>query len=548
MAPFSMTAPSSARPLDGGWTAGGGPGYRRSVPLEFRILGPVEALGDGSALSLGPRQRALLAALLVRANEVVSVSRLVDDLWGDDPPETAQNILQGYVSDLRKVLGRERIGTLGPGYSIAIEPESLDLGRFEALLARADREDAGGAAEALRQALALWRGPALVDVADAPFAAPVVVRLEELRLLAVERRIAADLELARHREVVGELEQLVAEHPLRESLRGQLMVALYRSGRQADALNAYQAARRTLVDELGIEPSPALQALERSILRQDPALDAAELQATERSILVAPENPTLVDALLAVAEPLARRPPKELILTQLVTAAAQLGPATAALQERCKALLAGGVMARSAAFVSRAAGPDLLRLALEQRVDLLLLDGTVEALAEGRSRTVLTSAPCDVAVLVARTHAPGPVLVPFVGAEHDWASAELGAWVARAQGVPLWLAGPGGEDRDASRLLANASLAVQRALGVAAQPLLLERGVEALVRAADDAGLVVVGLSHRWRKEGLGSVRAALASEARPPVLLVRRGLRPGGLAPRESLTRFTWSLGEVGR
>jgi nucleotide-binding universal stress UspA family protein len=138
--------------------------------------------------------------------------------------------------------------------------------------------------------------------------------------------------------------------------------------------------------------------------------------------------------------------------------------------------------------------------------------------------------------------------VPFVGAEHDWASAELGAWVARAQGVPLWLAGPGGEDRDASRLLANASLAVQRALGVAAQPLLLERGVEALVRAADDAGLVVVGLSHRWRKEGLGSVRAALASEARPPVLLVRRGLRPGGLAPRESLTRFTWSLGEVGR
>jgi hypothetical protein len=171
------------------------------------------------------------------------------------------------------------------------------------------------------------------------------------------------------------------------------------------------------------------------------------------------------------------------------------------------------------------------------------VEGTPEEVQRGDLDVLLAGAPCDVAVLVAREPRAGPVLVPFVGAEHDWAAIELAAWAAGAQGVPLRLAGPGEASRDSSRLLASASLAIQRALGVAAEPLLVEPGAEVLLRAADDASLVVLGLSERWRKEGLGAVREALAVEARPPVVLVRRGLRPGGLAPRASLTRFTWSL-----
>jgi hypothetical protein len=158
-------------------------------------------------------------------------------------------------------------------------------------------------------------------------------------------------------------------------------------------------------------------------------------------------------------------------------------------------------------------------------------------------RAILAGAPCDVAALIGSAPAPGPLLVPFVGAEHDWTAIELGAWLAGAWEVPLRLAGPSLEGRDASRLLASASLAVQRALGVAAEPLLLSPEPDQLLRAAQDAAIVVVGLSDRWRKEGLGKTRAALAQIERPSVLLVRRGLRPGGLAPRESLTRFTWSI-----
>ena len=156
---------------------------------------------------------------------------------------------------------------------------------------------------------------------------------------------------------------------------------------------------------------------------------------------------------------------------------------------------------------------------------------------------LLRLAPCDVAVLSGGEPAPGPVLVPFAGTDHDWSAIELGAWLAESWQVPLRLAGPAVEGgRDASRLLASASLAVQRALGVAAEPLLVEPGPDALVAAAADAGVTVVGLSDRWRKDGLGPSRAALAG-SRTPTLLVRKGLRPGGLAPAENLTRFTWSL-----
>ena len=262
------------------------------------------------------------------------------------------------------------------------------------------------------------------------------------------------------------------------------MLALYRSGRQAEALEAYQASRRALVDGIGIEPSPALQELEQAILRQDSALDLARPPTFERSILVAPRAEAGLDALLALAVPLARRPPKELILARLVAEAEELGPAAASVENRRVALLAGGVAIRAAAFVSLAPADDIVRFAVEQDVDLVLVDGSPELLRDALLARLLATAPCDVAVVVGTEPLPGPILVPFVGADHDWAAVELAAWAAGALDAPLILAGPresaGG--RDASRLLANASLAVQRTLGVAAEPLLLEPGAAALRR------------------------------------------------------------------
>jgi predicted ATPase/DNA-binding SARP family transcriptional activator len=229
--------------------------------FEFRVLGPLEVEADGAVLPVGgPRQRALLAFLLLRANEVVRRDSLVDALWGEDPPARAQNSLQVAVHGLRKLLGAERIETVGDGYRLLVEPGELDLARF---LEVEERDPAA--------ALDLWRGTALVGV-DAPFAAAESVRLEERRLAAVEARIERELAGGRHDLLVPELEHLIAEHPYRERLRGQLMLALYRAGRQAEALDAYHAARAVLVDELGIEPGPQLQELEQSILRQDPAL------------------------------------------------------------------------------------------------------------------------------------------------------------------------------------------------------------------------------------------------------------------------------------
>jgi DNA-binding SARP family transcriptional activator len=513
--------------------------------MEFRILGPLEVRKEGHPVALGgARQRALLAMLLTRANEIVSTDRLIDELWGEQPPRTALNTLQYYVSQLRKALGADRIVTRSPGYLIRVEPGELDLERFERLVEE-------GGAEGLREALALWRGAPLADFAYEAFAQASIGRLEELRLAALEQRLDADLALGRHGELVGELEALVGEHPLREHLRGQLMLALYRSGRQAEALDAYQATRRALVDGLGIEPGPALQELEKAVLRQDPTLAlAAELAAPERSILVAPRDERSLDALLALAEPLAKtRPPREVILAGL-TSGAELGAASALLNDRRAALAGRGVPARAAAFTSASPADDLVRLASEQDVDLLLVDASPEEdLAEGDLGAVLASAPCDVALLLGNDPDPGPekpVLVPFGGAEHEWAAVEVAAWIAGATEAPLRLAGSEGDDekRDASRLLASASLLVQRAVGVATEPLLVPRGAEGMVRAAKLAGLIVVGLSDRWRQEGLGATRLDVARHARPPTLLVRRGLRPGGIAPQQTMTRFTWSLG----
>jgi DNA-binding SARP family transcriptional activator/class 3 adenylate cyclase len=247
--------------------------------LEFGVLGPLEVRDDGRTVPVGRgKQRALLALLLLHANEVVSTDRLIDELWGENPPATASTALQVYVSKLRKTLGAETIATKAPGYTIQIEREQLDLHRFERLLAEGRESlvagDAGRASGLLDEAIRLWRGDPLADLAYEPFAQAAIGRLEELRLAAVEERFEAGLAVGRHVELVGELDGLVAEHPLRERPRRQLMLALYRCGRAAEALQVYQATRRAFVDELGIEPSAALQQLERAILNQDPSLDA----------------------------------------------------------------------------------------------------------------------------------------------------------------------------------------------------------------------------------------------------------------------------------
>jgi DNA-binding SARP family transcriptional activator len=539
--------------------------------MEFAILGPLEVRhGDRVHVLGGPKQRAVLALLLLHANQVVASERLIDQLWGEEPPGTVKVVLQGYISSLRKELGAATIATRASGYVIELAPGQLDLHRFEALLADARAAALAGdsrrAAVTLREALALWRGPALADFAYEPFAQAPIMRLEELRLTALEDRLEADLVLGRHAELVAELEALVAEHPLRERLRGQLMLALYRSARQAEALEAYQETRRALVDELGIEPTQALQDLERAILRQDPALELAvqaaaeqpvEAPVPERAILVVAQEAASLDAVLALATPLARRPAREVILALLVGEDGDLAQSTAQLGERREALIATGLAARSAAFTSEERGSDAARLAGEQNVDLLLLGVPGELVSDdGLDRDladVLIGAPCDVAVLLAKEGAPIPgpaasLLVPFGGAEHEWAAAEIGAWIARAVDAPLRLLGTAGDRdkgrRDASRLLAAASLAVQQVSGVVPEPVIVAPGPEGVIGAAEDAGLVVLGLSDRWRQEGLGAGRLAVARGARPATLLVRGGVRPGGLAPRESMTRYTWSLG----
>ncbi len=238
--------------------------------MEFLVLGPLDARADdGTPIALGgKRPRAILASLLLHPNEAFSTDRLIDAVWGDDPPASALGALQVHVHALRKALGADRIVTRAPGYLVRVEEDELDADRFARLVASGTRDD-------LAAALALWRGPALADFADEPFARAEATRLDESRLAALEKRIAVELDAGRHVEVVGELEALVAEHPHREHLQAQRMLALYRSGRQADALAAFRDARAAL-DDLGLEPSAELRALEGRILRHDLAPAPAE--------------------------------------------------------------------------------------------------------------------------------------------------------------------------------------------------------------------------------------------------------------------------------
>jgi DNA-binding SARP family transcriptional activator len=243
--------------------------------LRYLILGPLEVRDGETEVALrGGQQRKLLAILLLHSGEAVSSDRLIEELWDGKPPETAAKALQGYVSSLRKQLGPEAVETVGAGYRLEVAPADTDAGHFGALLAEARPLERAPALAKLREALALWRGPALADFAYDDFARNEIDRLDELRLGAIERRIDLELALGHHDDLVPELESLVHAYPLRERLRGHLMVALYRSGRQADALDAYQDARTALRDELGLEPSEELQALQRAILDHDAELAA----------------------------------------------------------------------------------------------------------------------------------------------------------------------------------------------------------------------------------------------------------------------------------
>jgi DNA-binding SARP family transcriptional activator len=458
---------------------------------DFLLLGPFEAPVELP----GGKPRALLARLLLDPGRAVPATVLVDALW-EDPPPSAPKVLQAHVSALRKALGTSAIETRGGGY--ALRGATSDLRRFEELTEQARDGSAAERAKLLREALALWRGEPLAEFPREPFAAAAAARLTELRLHALLRRIDAELELGRHEELVGELTGLVDAEPLREALRARLMTALYRSGRQADALGSYREGRRLMVDELGIEPGRELQELERSILRQDPALESTQGEERRGPVVCVGCAP------LSLLEPLGR----ELLLVELTDDLA----AAAARLDRLRA-----PNVRTACFTSIDPAADAARLATEQEAELLVVTEPLDG------------APCDMAVL----HEPapfepnGPILAPFGGGRDEWPALELAAWLARAHGLPLRLLGVEATDerRDASRTLAAASLALQRFAGVSAEP--------ALGNVLEQQGAAIVASLERGRE---------LPGRARIPVLLVQGGLRPSGLAPARSLTRFSWT------
>jgi DNA-binding SARP family transcriptional activator len=267
---------------------------RSSVTLDIRILGPLEVSDETGPITLGgPRQRGLLAILVLEAGRVVPTDRLIDLLWGDGAPKTATASLQNSVARLRRALGSDVLETRSPGYVLSVAPHQLDARRFELMLADARRLPPEGRRGLLQAALGLWRGPALAEFAFDEFAQAETRRLEELRLAAREEKIEADLELGRHGDVIGELEALIRDYPLRETSRRQLMIALYRAGRQAEALEVYQDARARFIDELGIEPGPELKRTQAEILRHEAGFEAGAAPAA------ADEEGEIVKALLA---------------------------------------------------------------------------------------------------------------------------------------------------------------------------------------------------------------------------------------------------------
>ena len=308
----------------------------RSSGISFRLLGPLEAQAGDRALPLGgPKQRAVLALLLLRANEIVPLERLIDEVWGDDPPASAAHALEAYVSRLRALLEPHgpKLLRRGPGYRLDLEGARVDAREFEALLADAGRAgDPGRSAELNEAALALWRGPPLVDTPLSSAGRAAVERLEELHLHALERRFDAALAAGRHPDVVGELRTLVEEHPLHEPFVGQLMIALYRSGRHADALEVYERARLAFL-ELGLHPSRDLQELSGAIVRQDD-----ELRPPTRTDVLRRPSPRRRVAVVAVTVVAAAAVAAALAATRSTdappSAIADLGPRVALLLPR----------------------------------------------------------------------------------------------------------------------------------------------------------------------------------------------------------------------
>ncbi len=496
--------------------------------MDFRLLGPLEVVGDGGlALSIGTgRQRALLALLLLRANELVTTDRLVEDLWGESPPPTAQSMLHNHVSALRRTLGRNgRLETHGSAYRLNVEPGERDVDRFEELMARGRSElqvDPEGAAATLRQALELWRGPPLADLPYETFAQTEIARLEERRWAAFEARIEAELTLGRQADVVPELEAAVAEQPLRERLHGHLMLALYRSARQAEALDAYRNARRTLVEEIGIEPGAELRALHEAVLAQDPSLDlepgAEELPAALEggSPLLAGRDRDLAELHALLADACEGRGgvvlvsgPPGIGKTRL---AAEL--AREALRRRMALLYVNGGTAPGDALaaVQQAedrARPTLLILDDADGASRELLDRAAtlagDGLGTGPGRLVLVlldgpEAPPSLAARPLRRIALGPLgreavaeiarlYLPAGGAH-----GEVDALAAESSGVPLAV----------HRLAAAAARAhAAEEIGASADRAALERGE---LRAAEadlsDELLALRGLDERGRRYG----------------------------------------------
>ena len=452
----------------------------------------------------------------------------MEELWGAKQPAAGSTALRVRVSQLRKVLkagGEDMLVTRPPGYALLVPRDGLDLWRFERALEegeRALRTDPQRALDALVRALAEWRGAPLVDVAHAPFAQAATVRLEELRASALELRIEAELALGRHATLIGELYALTGEHPLRERLSAQLMTALYRDGRQADALAAYRAARERLVEEIGIEPGPELKALEARILAQDPDL-ITQPSPTSRPTRIVLAVCTGSSAPAAVADRLAATSDGEAVAVGLMHAGGDLAGTTAQLR-------AAAPSARVAAFTTDDPAGDTIRLAAEQDAAILLLAAPSTPEIDERTATVLRAAACDVAML-AGDHLPGagPVLVPFSGHSHDWAAAELGAWLGHGAVTLLGVRSRDGS-RDASRLLASASLALQRGAGVRAETLSDRRRGDRHARGGDGslgAGRRALGsLADRGSRQGQdpapprravpGAARAARHPSQRP--------------------------------
>lgn len=522
--------------------------------LEFRVLGPFEVLRDGLRVDLGgPRRRAFLALLVLNAGRVLGTERLIDSLWGERPPRTAGHVLHVYASALRSVLEPGVLIARPPGYVLEIQPDTVDLVRFEQLVAAASgtlgRGDAGAALATLARATALWRGPMLEDLAYEEFVQPEARRLEELCLAARELGAEAGLVAGADAALVAALRALAAEHPLRERIHALLIRALAATGRQADALAAYDDVRRRLDDELGIEPGADLRAAQLAVLRQevDVATHVRSATSAGGTVLAVAFDPTRLPELASVADAAAGGGGRELILGCVLDRAVPRPELTAAARAAVDAKSTLTSTTRTAAFRSTDPGVDVVALSAEHDVDLVVVDVDRALRSDGRItehlRAILEGATCDVVLVAGCAASSGDLFaVPFGGAVHDWAAVEFAALAARGVGGGVRLIALETEEGDASRLVARAALAVQRAAGIDAEPVLAQAGADGLLAAAEGAAGMVVGISERWRSEGLGLLRAQLVERV-PRVAIARRGLRPGLLAPVDARTRFTWSV-----